>query len=293
MTQLKLIVLYVSSLILLAQANLAQAQQDNAPTIAERSFAGKNEVRGQKAKYYEIGLGINGANYRDFATSPLFYRGTALQLSFARSAMSSSRESRYGMSYDFGALSAKSGDNRTASKARRIELSYSQLYRIGLLASEKMHTKVGFLLAGNGNLRTNPALNNNAIGIDVFANLMGSIKITRDVSRQRATEQSKRKRSLDFRLNIGLVNSSFRNGYVYADQSALLNNPDIFGDHQFKIFSGFRASSSLGYTRYLKNKNAVRFSYEWDAYATGGDLDKFEMAHHVLKATLLFNTNNR
>ncbi len=195
-----------------------------------------------------------------------------------------------GISYDFGTYSSNFNNSATSSEVKRIELSYSKLYRINLFKSESINTKVGFLLNGNGNLRTNEGLQNNATGIDIFGNLSGSVKVAKDIKFYRNDE---RKRNLAFRLNLGLVNSSFRNGYAYSGQAPILNKIDIFDDYKFKIFSGFRASTKLDYTHYLKNKNAIQLSYIWDTYATGGSSDKFEMAHHILKLTLFFNTNNK
>ncbi|MFC5045478.1 hypothetical protein [Aquimarina hainanensis] len=49
-------------------------------------------------------------------------------------------------------------------------------------------------------------------------------------------------------------------------------------------------NTALTYTSYLKNKNALQFSYVWDAYKTGGDLDSLEMATHSIRFAFLFNT---
>lgn len=302
MIDTKLILLCLSAFLFLGKAKTVHAQTNNNQLKIEESSLSEKELRNQVPKYYGIAVGINSSNFRDFATSPLIYNGSALHFSLARLKIGNDREAELGLSYDSGTYATNFNDNTTTSSVKRIELNYSRLYQVGLFKSEKYNTKVGFLLSGNGNLRTNASLQNNATGVDIFANLLGSIKITKDISRTAPKEKKflfwkfKRdavKRNLAFRLNAGLVNSSYRNGYVYSGQSAVLNDAKLFDDYEYKIFSGFRASSSLDYTCYLKNKNAIRFSYVWDAYSTGGDLDKFEMAHHILKFTLLFNTNNR
>jgi len=302
MTQTKFILLYFLAFLLIGKTNRIQAQTDNSRSKIEEFSLSKKELRKQIPKYYGIAFGINSSKFRDFATSPLFYNGIVCRISLSRLKIGDKRETELGLSYDFGSYSNDFNENATTSNVNRIELNYSKLFRVGFFNSESINTKVGFLLSGNGNLRINWALQNNAFGLDAFANLLGSIKITKDISRKVAKDKkflfwkyklNERKRNLAIRLNVGLVNSSYRNGHAYTGQSSVLNNIKIFDDYEFKIFSGFRASSSLDYTRYLKNKNAVRFSYVWDAYSTGGDLDKFEMAHHILKFTLLFNTNNR
>lgn len=302
MIRTKFILLSVLILLVAGKVESLQAQTDNSGFKIEESSLSKKERRKQIPTYYGIAIGINNSKFRDFATSPLFYNGSALQVALSRLKIGNDRAAEFGFSYDFGSYTSNFNENITSSKVNRVELYYSQLYQVELLPSESFNTKVGFLLNSNGNLRTNEALQNNALGVDIFANLLGSIKLTKDISRKVTKEKriwffkyklNERKRNLAFRLNLGLMNSSFRNGYVYTGQSSVLNNPQLFDGYNFNFFSGARASSNLDYTRYLKNKNAVRFSYVWDAYSTGGDLDKFEMAHHTLKFTLLFNTNNR
>ena len=302
MTQKKFVLLYFLVFLFLWKAKTAQAQTDNSRSKVETSTLTKNEKRKQIPKYLGIAFGNNYSKFRDFATSPLFYNGKVKQVTLSRLKNSDHREVELRLSYDFGSYSTGFNENTTTSDVKRVELNYTQLYRIGLFNSETINTKIGFLLQGNGNLRANSALQNNGTGIDIFANLLGAIKITKDISRRAAKEGkllfwkvklNERKRNLAFRLNLGLVNSSYRNGFAYSDQSAILNESRILDGYEFKMFSGFRTSSSLDYTHYLKNKNAVQFSYVWDAYSTGGDLDKFEMAHHTIKLTLLFNTNNR
>ncbi len=286
----KLILLGFLVLSFLGKAEITQNQTNNSWFKNEKKVLTKKEKRKQIPSYIGIGFGTNNSKFRDFATSPLFYEGGATQISLSYLKMGNSRESEFGFSYDFGTYSSKFNKNTTESAVKRIELYYSRLYKIKLFNSESINTKVGFLLNGNGNLRVNEGLHNNATGVDIFGNLSGSVKIAKDIKLYRNDE---RKRNLAFGLNLGLINSSFRNGYAYSGQAPILNKIDIFDDYKFKIFSGFRAGTKLDYTRYLKNKNAIQFSYIWDAYSTGGNSNKFEMAHHILKLTLFFNTNNK
>ncbi|MFK7908364.1 MAG: hypothetical protein AB8B69_24755 [Chitinophagales bacterium] len=302
MTQTKFILLSLLIVLFLVKVKTVQAQTDDSLSKIEETTLTKKEKRKQIPKYYGIGIGMSSSTFRDFATSPLFYNGAPIQIALSRLKVGDNRETEMGLSYNLGAYFTDFNDNPTGSSVHRVGLNYSQLYKISLFNSESINTKIGFLLNGTANQRENNALGNNAIGVDVFANLMGSIKITKDISRKAAKEkkflfwkykQKEKKRNLAFRLNLGLVNSSYRNGYIYTNHTPVLNGEETFDGYEFKILSGFRASSRVDYTRYLKNKNAVQFSYVWDAYSTGGDLDKFEMAHHTLRFTLLFNTNNK
>ncbi len=286
----KIILLIFLTFPFIGKSKIVKAQSAKVGAKTESSFLTKKERRKQIPIYIGIGIGINTSKFRDFSTSPLFYEGSAVQFSLSRLKIGDNRESELGLSYDFGTYSSDFNNSNTSSEVKRLELSYSQLYKINLFKSESINTKVGFLLNGNGNLRINEGLHNNANGIDIFANLSGAVKIAKDI---KLYSNDERRRNLAFRLNLGLINSSYRNGYTYSGQAPILNETNIFDDYKFKIFSGFRASTKLDYTHYLKNKNALQFSYIWDAYTTGGSSDKFEMAHHILKLTLLFNTNNK
>ncbi|WP_146052726.1 hypothetical protein [Aquimarina sp. I32.4] len=282
--------------LLLFFVSLTSISQTETPTLS------KKELRKNTPAYIGISAGLGPSNFRDFATSPLFYKGTSKYLSLSYLKANSKRESEIGLSYSFGQFHNKFNNHSEFSTVKSVSLFYSRLYQIRKLSSQKLNIKAGGLLSTSGNFRVNEALLNNQIGFELIPTLFGSVKLEKDVSRKKEKNKKflfikyklkPRTKNLAFRLNVGLINSSFRNGYAYSGQSSLLNDPVLFDDYQFKIFSGYRVNSALDYTISLKNKNAIQFSYLWDAYKTGGDLDKFEMANHTLKFTLLFNTNNK
>tara|TARA_B110000977_G_scaffold198692_1_gene284135 strand:+ start:1190 stop:2059 length:870 start_codon:yes stop_codon:yes gene_type:complete len=262
----------------------------------------KIELRKNQPAYIGITMGFSSSNFRDFATSPLIYRGLQKYVSFSKIRSSMKKESEIGLSYSFGNYKTLFNEHLTMSSVKTYSLDYSQLYEFNQLSSENLNVKLGGLLSVTGNLRMNESLLNNATGVEVIPTLFGSVKITKDISRKNSVEKKflfikyrlkEQNRNLAFRLNIGLVNSSYRNGYVYSGQSAVLNSPKLLDDYEFKMFSGFRVSSALDYTLVKKNKNKIQISYLWGAYKTGGNLDKFEMAYHAIKLTFLFNNNNK
>ena len=179
---------------------------------------------------------------------------------------------------------------------------YSQLYIVDKLSSSKTNVKVGGLIDINVNTRMNASFQNNATAYEVIPTVLASVKVTRDVSRTKVKNKKflfikyklqKRTRNLALRFDVGVVNGSYRNGYAYIGQSSILNDAKVFDGYEFKMFSGFRMSTALDYTISLKNKNKIKLSYLWDAYKTGGDLDKLEMANHTFAVAFLFNTNNK
>mgnify|MGYP001456661922 CR=1 FL=1 len=262
----------------------------------------KKEIRKERPTYIGITFGLNSSKYRDFATSPLFYSGTPKSWGLSRHRLDDKKETHIGLSYASGTYTNSFNSHIAPSSVKILSVYYSQLYQLNKFSSEKLNVKVGGLFNTTANLRINPSLQNNAGGIEVIPTLLGSIKLTKDISRKEAKNKKfifikyklkKRTRNLAFNLNVGLLNSSLRNGYAYTGQSSILNTPKLFDRYEFKMFSGFRMSSAFDYTISLNNKNKIQLSYLWDAYKTGGDLDQFNMISHTFKITLLFNTNNK
>ncbi len=268
----------------------------------EGATLSKKEQRKNRPAYTGITMGVSYSNFRDLATSPLIYSGGQIHFGLSTLKLDRQREAENGFSYTFGNYASTFNDHSAISTVKTFSFYYSQLYEFKKLSSEKLNVKIGGLFNATGNIRINESLENNGFGFEMFPTLFGSIKVTKGISRT-VDKQKKflfikytlkqKTRDLAFRLNVGLVNSTYRNGFVYSGQSDILNEATVLDHYQFKVFSGFRMGTVLDYTVSLKNKNKMQFSYIWDAYRTGGDLDRFEMAHHILKLTFLFNTNNR
>ena len=163
-------------------------------------------------------------------------------------------------------------------------MNYLELRQLKAIQSDQWNLKVGGQLNTTANHRQNDLLQNNGEGIEVIATLFGSLSLTHYLKRkERQSDQ------LSFTFHTGLINSSYRNGFAYTNQSALLNRDEFFANYQLEVFSGLRLASALDYTFFLKNHNAIQVSYLWDAYHTGKDEGEFEMATHTLTCSILFN----
>lgn len=249
------------------------------------------------SKYLALGFGLNRSYFRDFATSPLIYSGYPLHISLSYIELDKQRESAVSLSYSFGQYKTDFNNHASESMVNTVSFNYLELFQLENLSTAKFNLKVGGQFNATANHRENAALFNNDEGVDLISTLFASAKGTLDLSREEEKSKKflfinytlkKRVRRLSYNLNVGVVNSSYRNGFAYLSPSAPLNEDDFFADYELHIFKGFRLNSTLDYTIYLQNKNAVQFSYVWDAYRTGGHHDNFEMAAHILKVSLLF-----
>ena len=244
--------------------------------------------------YIEISIGKSNSKFRDFATSPLFYKGLPTAIGLRKTRDKNMTIVSMGMEYIFGNYQSNFNDHQATAQVRSLNLDYSRMYHSNLTRWDKTNLFLGGKVIGTANLRINESLLNNSVGFEMFANIMGSAMVRRDISRKRLKNKKflfikyklkPRTRDLSYRFNLGVVNTNFRNGYSYIGQSALLNDFELFEDYQYNVLSGLRMGSQLDYRVFLNN-NALTFSYAWDAYKTGNKLDKFEMSQHVFKLSM-------
>lgn len=267
-----------------------------AVAVAQRSDSAKT------SSYIELGAGIGPAVFRDKATSPLFYQGMAMHgiLNFLK--IADSKETSLGIDIASGISGAHVDEVQVGESIfNSISLWHTRLYQLPGWSDNRWNYMVGGSMITTANLRLNEELQNNSVGFEGFANLMGSFKVSRDVSRLREKHKrlffinytlKPRRRSLSYQLNIGVWNNSLRNGYAYLGQSGVVNDPGFLKAYEIQVFSGMRFSSELHYTLHLTGarNNAVRVSYIWDALRTKDGPDAFDMARHAVRFTLLYNT---
>lgn len=254
------------------------------------------------SNYIEIGAGMGPSVYRDKATSPLFYRGVSLYGTLNLLEITGRKETLFGFEMTPGISTAEVAETDAGeSLFNSVSFLHTRLYQLPRWSDGSWNFKLGGSAIATGNLRLNEELRNNSVGLEAFANLMAAFKVSRDVSRLRGKHKKlafinyrprPRRRSLSYQLNIGVWNNSLRNGYAYLDHSGVVNDPQVFGDYDLRVFSGMRFSSELNYTLHLTGarNNAVRISYLWDALSTPRDPHAFNMARHVVRLTLLYNT---
>ena len=278
-------------LVLLSIVILATAQEEDS-TLTNK------DLRKKRPQYIELGVGMALSSFRDLATSPLIYSALARGFSVAYLKQDSKRETKINVRLINGTYTSSLKDIATESSVTISDISFTKMYVLNKFSNENWNFKAGAFADLSADIRINKSLQNNALGIDVFFNLMASGKVTRDVSRKDAKHKKflwikynlqPRQRDLSIKLNVGLINSSYRNPYAYAGQSSIVNKAVLLDGYEYKVFSGLRFSTEFIYTIYLKNKNAFQLSYIWDGYRTGGDLDRFGVVNHIFKFSFLFN----
>lgn len=262
-----------------------------------RAFFENTDEVTSRPVYLGVAIGSQYAGFRDFATSPLNYSGNITHVSLSHIDVDRARESSLRLSYSFGQTTSDFNNHKSSSTIKIIALNYLELFEIPVIRSDRINLKMGGQFNALVNIRNNEKLFNNSKGIEGIANLFASIKGSLDLSRRRDKTISflftkwklrKQKRLLSFNLNVGVVNSAFRNGFVYTGHAAILNKDEFFSGYHFRVFAGYRLNSRLDYTIHLSSKNALQLSYLWEVYNTG-HLTEFEMYRHTLKLSFLYN----
>lgn len=263
----------------------------------------KKERRKQRPQYLQMGLGLNRGSMRDFATSPITYRGTLVNVSFGGMKLDEEREVRFYTRFNTGNYKynrAEGYDIRTIANQKMTSFNYTRLYKINRFSDKKWNVKLGGALDVIADIRENNSLRNAGYGVEVFNTLFLSGKVTRSFIRKEATttkiwfikiKQRPRVILLSYQLNVPVINATIRNGYSYIYDIPPGGLFNFTKGYQFKVFSGMRFSSELAYTNMMHNGNAWRLSYIWDAFRTTGQYNRLEIANHIVEFSFLFHLN--
>lgn len=259
------------------------------------SFSSENDstkVKTPRRFYAGLAIGNNFSSFRDFATSPLMYSGISRTVSVFVDRPSDKKDMYIQGRYGSGTYSVK-GYN-TQSNLKSVSLRYTMLWKINPISSDKLNIKIGGTFDGWMDTRQNPKLMNNGLGSEIFTTFFFSIKASHPVV---LTETKKiwfvklnpRYRNTFFQLNLPVMNSTYRNGYIYTNTAGLDGSTHInrFDGYKFSAFSGFRLSTTLAYEQVIFNNNILRFTYDWDLLLSGKKYDQFQMANHIFMASLV------
>lgn len=261
--------------------------------------------------YSQLSLGLTSPIYRDFATSPLFYRGVGINLGSAWLKHSDTRERKFKIGVGLNAMSALVPESDFINLGGSVtlvnlNLYYQRLWKLESLSNSKNNVKVGGAVITSQNIRINPSLNNNALGLENISNVMASGQLTRDISRKEPKQLNLLifkpilkpvKRDFKFQLNAGILNFNYRPGYAYSYDSEMIGletNPLSWAFSNYKwSMNGWRLNTQIEYIEYLPNGNARSWAYIWDAAHAPGKFEAFQMASHRIQYTLYFHNKKR
>ena len=260
------------------------------PLLAqERAKEAIEEENGEETivKYRELGaIGLGTTAFRDFATSPLIYRGLAASISGAKVKWKGQKEIRFATDVLLGYTNIVVGEQISSSILFGADLNYSRLYPLKSLSKKGWDYKVGGAVSVLVTNRVNTSLRNNLIGFDVFPTVFGSFKITKSFTRNPFLRRKRaaKRQQLSYQMDLGLLNTNLRNGYAYTTHAPFYNSVDVLSSYNFNWFSGFRMRTRIDYILYSNStSNAIKISYKWDGTRTGTDPDRYALTNGILQ----------
>lgn len=271
----------------------AQASETTAPVKQE--------------KFFSSAIAVGPSTFRDFATSPLFYRSSALSAQLAWTKAKEKFERKWSLRTSIASTKPVLPEleyigPRSTALFSSSDIVYQQLRPWPRFNKGKWSYYLGGVAMSTLNFRINKALGNSAVGLEAFFNVMASGKVSYDLSHEKTgtrkflwieREKKPTRQALSFQLNIGLLNANYRQAYDYK------SFPEVDGSNlnPFKLMlnssawavNGTRFSSELEFKRYRTSGNAVSWSYVWDALSAPGQAHLFQMSAHRIQLTLHLN----
>lgn len=301
MFKIKFAVLVIIALSL--RLDLFSSCRYNGPIDQETPY----EVDTINTKHFAGSYGLNIVNFRDFATSPLFYSGAGVFLTIGSVISRKQIEYEYHLkfsTYSTSSMSPQVGNYRmfTSSAGGTIEGQLTLLSKNEKFKFNRHQILFGATTLLTSSIRFNPSLGNSALGVDNFINLMASMRIVSDVSLRHeqvikflfhTIRKKPQKRQLIFQANVGLINFNHRPGYAYLYEGPIHSKETSILSWKFDNYNwmvnGYRIQTGLTYKRYFRYGNARSISYIWEVFNAPGKIEPFQMAIHQLRFTLFFN----
>ena len=258
-------------------------------------------------RVFSSSLAAGPSTFRDFATSPLFYKSSALSGQIAWTKSKEKCERKWSMRSSIASTKPILPELEIPAAKTKALFSSSDIAYQNLRPWPRFNKgKWSYYLGGVGmstlNFRMNQALGNSAVGIEAFFNAMAAAKMSYDLSHEKTgtrkllwmkREVKPTTRALSLQFNIGLLNANYRQAYDYKGfpevNGAKLNPFNLVLNSSAWAVNGTRFSSELEFRRYQSGGNAVSWSYVWDALSAPGREHLFQMSAHRIQLTLHFN----
>ncbi len=267
----------------------------NTVCLAQDSIPSFPDIRLQNRSYIHFAPGADRIVLRDFATSPLFYRGYMASFTLGASRILPFRESelrlRAGAGYFEGVQSLR---------IYTYNVQFDHLWKVPKFSSQRLKTGLGFMADVTTFERRNLAFGNNNYGLDFLSTIFLTARSEFSIDRKSAKHVKfwfinyhlkPVQRDLRLQVAVSALNSSYRNGYNHLRGGAYPGTT-LITDYELRAHSGFRLATNLAYTRHLRNGNGLRLAYIWDANSNPGVYEKLEVAQHTIQFTFLFRANN-
>lgn len=263
---------------------------------AERK-AQKKALKKARPTYLAIGLQISHIKLRDTGTSPRLYEGPRVALSTSVYSEDSLRLSYFYNTTGFSFLDDNGDIETLVWSGVSMEFGVGDMWKLRATRNSKFHLGVGYNVQSFSQFRTNQRLSNAGFGLDNIITLGPSVGVFFPFERKAGWNKKigfvnvkarPRKYALSMQLNIPALTISHRPEYAYLTD---VIDPDINSLDTYSLqFGGYILSTETAFTYYLRNGNALRLHYRWQAMQTS-DTFKLNIAQHAYGLNFMIRLN--
>ncbi len=275
------------------------AQNDTIFRDSQITQKNKKITRTQKAKYLNFDLFVGQTSAQDYAVSPLQFKGSNFGAGLCYYNRGKNSEWNVSTLATNSFMKNEYSTSRTQFVSGTINAYYLRSSK--RLTGKKIRTYLGGYFMGDGNVRINPSYFNTGYIYDIISSIGISGKVNSGFDFKTKTftwnNQGKEGRgkyiSLDYQLSIPLIIVYNRPGYATIDNFASTENTNARETTLNTWGKTARLTSKVDLTLFLKNNNALRISYYWDAYSVNPNYNKLAVSNNGFLMTLMFRLNKK
>lgn len=277
---------------------LLSAQVDSLPEVNNNKEAKKSR-RKSRARYLHLGFGLSSYHLQDYAVSPLSYKGPLLNGTSGYDVKG--EDLIWGVFVQGGVGFLASDYSSTNTMNINTQLTSYYAKKISKLTGDKVKTYLGGYIMSGGNVRVNNGFFNagaNFYDMIISYGITGKVSSgynfrTKSFGWNNQGETEGRHIALGCQLYVPVFHTYWRPEYAVISNFPS-SETSVVPDAQIVSWETLaRLTSQLDLTYFLKNNNAFRLSYKWDAYSINPGYNRIAASNNAFLVSMLFRLNKK
>jgi len=258
--------------------------------------AAQEASRPARPAYLEFSAGLNYLFLKDAGVSPLLFRGPLFFTQGAWHKETGRTQWRADFGYSIGEIE-KARSFLVNSDINGFYHGISALRSLKQSRSGRLNLLGGIHYHGFSNYRVTPAFRNNASVVESVNTIFAGAKA--DYARIKNFRPGKtlffrrkggeRTFRVSTQFNLPVVHAAWRPDFAYLDD--FTGGDNTVGRDNIIRVGGFRLMWRTEFQVFMRNGNAWKISYHWDAQRSPGTLNRLETGQHIGTFSLLMRLN--
>jgi hypothetical protein len=246
--------------------------------------------------YLEFSAGLNYLFLKDAGVSPLMFSGPLFFTQGSWHKETGKIQWRADLGYAIGEIE-KARAFIVNSDINAFYHGLSAFRSLRQSANGRLNLLGGLHYHGFSNYRVTPAFRNNASVVEslntIFAGAKADYSLVKTFRpgkflflRRKGGERTFR---LSSQFNLPILHGAWRPDFAYLDD--FTGGDNTVGRDNIIRIGGYRLMWRSEFQVFMRNGNAWKLSYHWEAQRSPGDLNRLETAQHIAAFSLLMRLN--